>query len=99
MEKHTLEETVNGEAFTEEDMKQFKAYVNEKTPGVCRNNAAASLTVLMAKREGVVTQSMDELLSMESSIEYALPYRGDICGTYNAASVTEVEEIWLLDTL
>ena len=73
--KHTLEETVEWRGLPEEDMKQFKAYVNEKTPGVCGTYAAASLTVLMAKREGVVTQSMDELLKgMESSIEYALLY-------------------------
>ena len=35
--KHTLEETVEWRGLPEEDMKQFKAYVNEKTPGVLRN--------------------------------------------------------------
>ena len=75
--KHTLEETVEWRGLAESDMQSFKAYVNEKTPGICGTYAAASLTVLMAKREGVVTQSMDELLKgMEASIEYALPYRG-----------------------
>ena len=67
--KHTLEESVEWRGLPEGDMQPFKAYVNEKTPGVCGTYAAASLTVLMAKREGVVTQSMDELLeSMEASI-------------------------------
>ena len=75
--KHTLEENVEWRGLPEGDMQPFKAYVNEKTPGVCGTYAAACLTVLMAKREGVVTQSMDDLLeSMEASIEYALPYRG-----------------------
>ena len=75
--KHSLEEKVEWRGLPERDMQPFKAYVNEKTPGVCGTYAAACLTVLMAKREGVVTQSMDELLKgMEASIEYALPYRG-----------------------
>ena len=75
--KHSLEEKVEWRGLPEGEMQPFKAYVNEKTPGVCGTYAAACLTVLMAKREGVVTQSMDDLLeSMEASIEYALPYRG-----------------------
>lgn len=98
--KHTLEETVEWRGLPEEDMKQFKAYVNEKTPGVCGTYAAASLTVLMAKREGVVTQSMDELLKgMESSIEYALPYRGTFIGTCNAASITSGRNMVIRHTL
>ena len=60
--KHTLEETVEWRGLPESELEPFKAYVNSKVPGVCGTYAAASLTVLMAKREGVVTQSMDKLL-------------------------------------
>ena len=75
--KHTLEETVEWTGLPESEMEPFKAYVNGKTPGICGTYAAAALTVLMAKREEVVTQTMDELLKgMEASIEYAFPYRG-----------------------
>ena len=75
--KHTLEENVEWRGLPESEMEPFKAYVNGKTPGICGTYAAAALTVLMAKREEVVTQTMDELLKgMEASIEYAFPYRG-----------------------
>ena len=87
--KHSLEEKVEWRGLAESEMQSFKAYVNEKTPGVCGTYAAACLTVLMAKREGVVTQTMDELLKgMEASIEYALPIAEHFIGTSNADSIT-----------
>ena len=33
--KHTLEESVEWRGLPEGEMQPFKAYVNEKTPGVC----------------------------------------------------------------
>ena len=67
--KHSLEEKVEWRGLPEGDMQPFKAYVNEKTPGVCGTYAAACLTVLMAKREGVVTQStLPYLLEARPSI-------------------------------
>ena len=98
--KHTLEETVEWKGLPESEMAPFKFYVNSKFPGICGTYAAACLTVLMAKREGVVTQSMDELLKgMERRLNTHCHIVERSIGTCNADSITSGRNTAIRHTL